>query len=80
MKWKKKRKFWNDCRIHLINIVDISRKTDEKNGVEAIVGNDGILWLNEKHIKEGLYSGINETKQRELELLGSCLRNHWANL
>ena len=52
----------------------------KKNGVEAIVGNDGILWVNEKHIKEGLYSGINETKQRELELLGSCLRNHWANL
>ena len=27
-----------------------------------------------------IYSGINETKQRELELLVSCLHNHSANL
>ena len=54
MKWNKERKSWNVCGIHYINIVDISRKTDEKNGVETIVGNDGILWLNEKHIKERL--------------------------
>ena len=27
-----------------------------------------------------LYSDINETKQRELELLVSCLRNHSASL
>ena len=27
----------------------------ERNGVETIVDNDGILWLNEKHIEEGLY-------------------------
>ena len=26
------------------------------------------------------YSGINETKQRELKLLISCLHNHSANL
>ena len=29
---------------------------------------------------ERLYTGINETKQRELGLLLSCLRNHSANL
>ena len=27
-----------------------------------------------------IYSGINETKQRELELLVSCLHNHSANI
>ena len=26
----------------------------ERNGVEAIVDNEGILWLNEKHIEEEL--------------------------
>ena len=30
---------------------DISRKTDERNGIETIVDNDEILWLNEKHIE-----------------------------
>ena len=24
------------------------------NGIETILGNDGILWLNGKHIKDGL--------------------------
>ena len=49
----KKKKSWNFCRIHYIKMIDISRKIDEKNSKEAIVDNDGILWLNEKHI-EGL--------------------------
>ena len=35
-------------------MVDISRKTYEKNSTEKMVDNGGILWLNEKHIKEGL--------------------------
>ena len=35
-------------------MVDISRKTYERNGIEAIVDNDRILWLNDKHIEEGL--------------------------
>ena len=29
-------------------MVDVSRKTYERNGIEKIVDNDGILWLNEK--------------------------------
>ena len=29
-------------------MVDISRKTCERNGVETTADNDGILWLNEK--------------------------------
>ena len=40
---------WN----HYTNVVDISRETFETNGIETIVGNDGILWLNKKHIEEG---------------------------
>ena len=39
---------------YIINMVDISRKTDERNGNETIVDTDGILWLNEKHVEEGL--------------------------
>ena len=35
-------------------MVDISRETYERNGVEAIVDSDVILWLNEKYIEEGL--------------------------
>ena len=34
-------------------MVDISTET-YKNGVETMKDNDGILWLNEKHIEEGL--------------------------
>ena len=30
-------------------MVDVSRETYEKNGVETIVDGDGILWLNEKY-------------------------------
>ena len=35
-------------------MVDISRETYETNGIEAIVDNDGMSWLNEKHVEEGL--------------------------
>ena len=35
-------------------MVDISRKTYEKYGVETILNNDGILLLNEKHLEEEL--------------------------
>ena len=31
-------------------MADISRKTHERSGAETIVDNDGILWMNEKHI------------------------------
>ena len=34
-------------------MLDISRKTSERNSIE-IVDNDGILWWNEKHIEEEL--------------------------
>ena len=35
-------------------MVDINRKAYERNDTETIVYNAGILWLNEKHIQEGL--------------------------
>ena len=35
-------------------MVNISRKTNERNDIVTMVDNDGILWLNEKHIEEGL--------------------------
>ena len=48
---KKEIKF---CRIYYKNMVDISRETSERNGIETIVDNDGVLRLNEKHIEERL--------------------------
>ena len=35
-----------------MNIVDISRKPCERNGIATIEDNDGILWLNEKQEKD----------------------------
>ena len=35
-------------------MVDISKKTFEKNDIEVIVDGIGTLWLNEKHIEEKL--------------------------
>ena len=32
-------------------MVDISREMFERNGIETIVDNDAILWLNEKNIE-----------------------------
>ena len=37
-----------------MKMVDISRKTYERRGIETIVDNDGTLWLNEKQKEEGL--------------------------
>ena len=56
MKWNERRnkKIWNYCGTHYIKMVDISRKTYKRNGMQTIVDNDGILWLNEKHMEEGL--------------------------
>ena len=35
-------------------MVDVSRIMHERNDVETIVDRNKILWLNEKHIEEGL--------------------------
>ena len=34
--------------------MDISKRTYERNDIETIVDNNGILWLNEKHTEEGV--------------------------
>ena len=39
--------------IHYINMLDKIRKTYERNGIETMVDNNGVLWLNEKLIEEG---------------------------
>ena len=40
--------------MHNIKMVDISRKTYERNGIETIVDGNGIMWLNEIHIEKEL--------------------------
>ena len=39
--------FWG---IHYKSMVDMSRKTYEKNVSKTLLGTDKIFWLNEKHI------------------------------
>ena len=48
---KQTKKSKNFCGIHYINMVDISRKTYERNCTETIVDNE-ILCFNEKHAEE----------------------------
>ena len=54
MTWKKKEKILEILCNNYINMVDINRKTYERNGTETIVDNDGMLWLNKKLIEEGV--------------------------
>ena len=42
-------------------MVDISRKTYERNAIETVVDNDRMLWLNEKHNK-----GLNHKNLQEI--------------
>ena len=49
-KYNEIKKFWNICGTHYINMINLSRETCERNGIETIVDNDGILPLNEKNI------------------------------
>ena len=45
-------------------------KTYEKNGILTKVDNNGILWLNEKHIEQGLdHKSLRETTSK-------CNSNH----
>ena len=41
---KEMKNIWNLCGIHYINMIDISRRVYERNGIKAIVDNDEILW------------------------------------
>ena len=47
-------KSWKCCGIYYKNMFDINRETNERNGVETIIDSNGILWLNERHAKDGL--------------------------
>ena len=51
-------------------MVDTSRKTYERSGVNTVVYNDRILWLNEKYIEEGL----NHKNVREITI--KCHSDH----
>ena len=51
MIWKKKLKILKILWNTLCKYGWYKQKTYERNGVETIVDNDGILWLNEKHIE-----------------------------
>ena len=46
------KKSWKFCGINDTNMIDLSCKMYERNSIETIVENDGILWLNEKHLKK----------------------------
>ena len=35
-------------------MVDISTKTNERNGIGTVEDSDEIIWLNKKHTDEGL--------------------------
>ena len=58
---RRNKKSLNFFEIYCINMVDIRRKTYETNGVETIVDNDGILWLNEKYL-----DGLNHKRLQEI--------------
>ena len=51
-------------------MVDISRKRYGRNGIETIIDNDGILWLNDKHLEEGL------DHKNLLEISAKCHSDH----
>ena len=46
-----------------MNIVDISRKPCERNGIATIEDNDGILWLNEKQEKDQIINNCEKLQQ-----------------
>ena len=47
-------------------MVDITRKKYERNGIETIIDNHEILWLNEKYIEKGLYHKICKKLQHNI--------------
>ena len=42
-------------------MIDISKKTYKRNGIQTIVDNEGILWLNENIEKELNHKNVRET-------------------
>ena len=64
-------------------MIDISRKTYEKNGVQTIVDNDRILWLNEKHLEpldheklpENILKCLSDYKKHRYKLVDEPINN-----
>ena len=47
-------------------MIDLSCKMYERNSIETIVENDGILWLNEKHFKKDQIKNFCEKLQQNI--------------
>ena len=61
-------------------MADISKEKYGKNGIETIVDNDGILWLNERHIEEGLdYKNLRETQYHIIQITENKDMNQQKN-
>ena len=45
-------------------MVDVSRETYERNGVETIVDSNGILWLNQKHNERLDHKNVRVTTEK----------------
>ena len=52
-----------------MNMVDISRKTYEINGVEKIADKDGIFWLNEKQMEDQIIKISMKLKQNIIQII-----------
>ena len=55
--------------MHCINMVDISTKTYEINGVEKIADKDGIFWLNEKQMEDQIIKISMKLKQNIIQII-----------
>ena len=57
-------------------MVDISRKTYERNAIEAIADNDGILRLNENYIEEWLvHKNFGEVTKNIIQIIENINMN-----
>ena len=52
-----------------MNMVDISRKTYEINGVEKLADKDGIFWLNEKQMEDQIIKISMKLKQNIIQII-----------
>ena len=55
--------------MYCMNMVDISRKTYEINGVEKIADKDGIFWLNEKQMEDQIIKISMKLKQNIIQII-----------
>ena len=55
--------------MHCINVVDISRKAHEINGLEKIADKDRIFWLNEKQMEDQIIKISKKLKQNIIQII-----------